>query len=125
MAGVELHNINIKFMQLWNAGYEARLTVECRAGKATINLRLTLGESPPPPPACQVRPQPRGPGPSCLRRVLRPIQLLQTPLIPHLLPLCLGRIDPTRHLGSIPHPLAIGNAGEFYRNNRKYPKKDK
>ena len=25
-------NFNIKFMQLWNAGYEARLTAECWAG---------------------------------------------------------------------------------------------
>ena len=68
MAGGELHNFNIKFMQLWNAGYEARLTAECRAGKATINLQLTLGDQPPPPPrACQVRPQPRRPGPSRFR----------------------------------------------------------
>ena len=36
-----------------------RLTAECRACKATINLQLTLGDQPPPPPrACQVRPQP-------------------------------------------------------------------
>ena len=59
MAGVELHNFNIKCMQLWNAGYDACLTAECLAGKATINLQLTLGDIPPPPPrACQVRPQP-------------------------------------------------------------------
>ena len=58
MAGVELHILNIKFMQLWNAWYEARLTAECWAGKATINLQLTLRDKPPPPPrACQVRPQ--------------------------------------------------------------------
>ena len=69
MAGDELHNFNIKFMQLWNSGYEARLTAECWPGKATINLQLTLGDKPPPPPrACQVRPQPRRPGPSRLRR---------------------------------------------------------
>ena len=43
MAGSELHNFNIKFLQLWNAGHAARLTVECCAGKATINLQLTLG----------------------------------------------------------------------------------
>ena len=69
MAEVELYNFNIKFMQLWNAGYEARLTAECWAGKATINLQLTLGEKPPPPPrACQAQPQLRRPGPSRLKR---------------------------------------------------------
>ena len=36
MTGVELHNFNIKFLQLWNAGHDAHLTVECRADKATI-----------------------------------------------------------------------------------------
>ena len=65
MARAEMHNFNFKFMQLWNAGHDARLTVECRDGKSTINLQLTLGE---PPPACHVRPQPRRPGPSRLRR---------------------------------------------------------
>ena len=63
-----MHNFNFKFMQLWNAGHDARLTVECRDGKSTINLQLTLGE---PPPACHVRPQPRRPGPSRLRRCER------------------------------------------------------
>ena len=36
-------------MQLWIAGYNYHLTVECRAGKATINLQLTLKDKPPPP----------------------------------------------------------------------------
>ena len=59
MAGVELHNFNIKFMQLWNARYDARLTAECRSSKATINLQLTLRDKPPPHRHdCQVRPQP-------------------------------------------------------------------
>ena len=31
-------NSNMKFLQLWNAGHDACLTVECRAGKASINL---------------------------------------------------------------------------------------
>ena len=69
MAGFQLHNFNIKFLQLWNAEHYTRLTVECLACKATINLQLMLGDNPPPPPpACQVRPQPRRPGPSRLRR---------------------------------------------------------
>ena len=56
-------------MQLWNAGYNARLTAECWAGKATINLQLTLRDiTPPPPRAFQVRHQPQRPGPSRLRR---------------------------------------------------------
>ena len=64
-----MHNFNLKFLQLWNAGHDAHLTVECWAGKATINLELTLGDKPlPTPPVCQVRPQPRQPGPSRLRR---------------------------------------------------------
>ena len=58
---------SFKFLQLWNAVNDARLTVECRSGKATIKLQLTLREPPPPQPACQVRPQPRRPGPSYLR----------------------------------------------------------
>ena len=45
MAGVELHNCNIKFMQHWNAGYDARLTAECWPGEATINLQLMLVKS--------------------------------------------------------------------------------
>ena len=62
-------NFNILFMQLLNAGHNTRLIVDCRAGKATINLQLTLGnQPPPPPPACQVRPQPQQPGHSCLWR---------------------------------------------------------
>ena len=68
MAGAEMHNINIKFLQLWNAGHDARLTLECRAGKVTINLKLTLADKPPPhQPACQVRPQPQRSGPSRLK----------------------------------------------------------
>ena len=47
---------NFKFLQLWNAGHDTRLIVECWAGKATINLQLMLREPPPTPPACQVRP---------------------------------------------------------------------
>ena len=38
--GMELHNFTNKFIQLWNAGLNARLTV-VRAGKATINFQLT------------------------------------------------------------------------------------
>ena len=42
MAGVQLHNFNIKYLQLWNAGHGARLTVECRAGKASKDLHALL-----------------------------------------------------------------------------------
>ena len=28
----EMHNFNLKFLQPWNAGHTARLTVECQAG---------------------------------------------------------------------------------------------
>ena len=67
MAGVELQNFKIKVLELWNAGHDALLTVECRAGKATNNLQLSLGNKPPPPPpACQVRPQLWRQGPSHL-----------------------------------------------------------
>ena len=38
MTGVELHYLNIKFVKFWNAGHDACLTVQCWAGKATINL---------------------------------------------------------------------------------------
>ena len=70
MDGAKIHNFNNTFLQLWNAGHDC-LTVECWAGKATINLQLKLGDKPPPPlPACQVQPQPRRPGPSRLNRVL-------------------------------------------------------
>ena len=67
MVGGELHNFNIKFTQLWNAGYEVRLTEECRADKAIINLQVTLSNHPQPSPTCQVQPQSRRTGPSRLQ----------------------------------------------------------
>ena len=47
--------------------YDDCLTIERWAGKATIKLQLTLGDQQQPRLSCQVGPQPRRPGPSCLR----------------------------------------------------------
>ena len=38
------------------------MTVKCRAGIATINLKLSLSSRPPPPPPCQVSYKSQRPG---------------------------------------------------------------
>ena len=44
MAGhLELHSFVGKFWKLWRTGQNARMSVECQAGKATVNLQLDLG----------------------------------------------------------------------------------
>ena len=55
-----------KFQQLWQAGKDARLSMESHAGEAWINLHVYL-PTPPQPPR-NYRQQKRQPGPSRLRR---------------------------------------------------------
>ena len=55
-----------KFQQLWQAGKDARLSMESHAGGAWINLHVYL-PTPPQPPR-NYRQQKRQPGPSRLRR---------------------------------------------------------
>ena len=44
MAGhLELYSFVGKFWNLWRTGQNARMSVECQAGKATVNLQLDLG----------------------------------------------------------------------------------
>ena len=63
----QLSNILTKFCHEWQAGADARLVLECHAGKAWINIHQPLGHLPPPPP----KHHPRLPGPSRLRRRAR------------------------------------------------------
>ena len=63
----QLSNFLMKFRHEWQAGTDARLVLECHAGKAWINIHQPLGHPPPPPP----KPHPRRPGPSRLRRRAR------------------------------------------------------
>ena len=63
----QLSNFLMKFCHEWQAGADARLVLECHAGKAWINIHQPLGHPPPPPP----KPHPRRPGPSRLCRRAR------------------------------------------------------
>ena len=70
MAGPqEMYSFVTKFLNLWQAGKQARLNLECEAGKVSVNLRLHLGHQHPPLPP-DPRP-PRRPGPSRLRHHAR------------------------------------------------------
>ena len=72
MAGPDdIFNFMAKFCNLWNAGKNARLLAECKAGEASINLHLQLGHYPVAPQAME---HPRQPGPSRLRRRARRAQ---------------------------------------------------
>ena len=55
MSTAELDTFIRKFHQLWNAGLNAHLDLDCHAGLAWVGLRLQLGH-PPGPPQHQVRP---------------------------------------------------------------------
>ena len=57
-------NIFFKFQELWRAGTNARLSIECHAGKAWINLHVQLDQPPGPQPQQHQRRQ----GPSRVRR---------------------------------------------------------
>ena len=57
-----------KFRSLWQAGNNARLSIECHAGQARVHLQLDLPPPPPPPPQQQ---RPRRSGPSRFRRRAR------------------------------------------------------
>ena len=46
MAEPELFNFVTKFYNLWHAGKSARLSMECEAGQASLNLQLRLGPHP-------------------------------------------------------------------------------
>ena len=64
MAGLkELNSFLGKFVNLWQNGMEASLRIDSKAGKATINLEVGLGQAPQPEqhPICKY-------GPSRLRR---------------------------------------------------------
>ena len=62
----QLSNFLVKFRHEWQAGKNARLQIECHAGKAWITLHQPLGYSSPP-----AQHHPRRPGPSRLRRRAR------------------------------------------------------
>ena len=65
MAGPqEMFNFVTKFQNLWHAGKQARLYIECEAGDASINLQLYLGHHQHPPQPHQ----PQRQSPSRLRR---------------------------------------------------------
>ena len=57
MSTTELHTFVQKFHQLWNAGLNAHLDIDCHAGVAWVGLRLQLGP-PPGPSHHQVYPSP-------------------------------------------------------------------
>jgi hypothetical protein len=64
MAGLkELNSFLGKFVNLWQSGMEATLRIDSKAGQATINLEVGLGQAPQPEqhPICKY-------GPSRLRR---------------------------------------------------------
>ena len=44
----ELHTFFQKFNQLWNAGLNAHLDLDCHAGQAWVGLRVQLGQEPGP-----------------------------------------------------------------------------
>ena len=44
----ELNTFIQKFNQLWNAGLNAHLDLDCHAGQAWVGLRLQLGQAPGP-----------------------------------------------------------------------------
>ena len=68
MAGPqEMFNFVTKFQNLWHAGKQARLYIECEAGDASINLQLYLGHHQHPPQPQQPH-QPLRQSPSRLRR---------------------------------------------------------
>ena len=46
----EATNIFFKFQELWRAVTNARLSIECHAGKAWINLNVQLDQPPGPQP---------------------------------------------------------------------------
>ena len=65
----QLSNFLRKFQEVWQAGKDARLFLECHAGQAVLNLHVRL-EHPLPPPQ-QHHHHHRRPGPSRLRRRAR------------------------------------------------------
>ena len=66
MAGLqEFHSFVGKFVNLWQSGREATLQVNSLAGKATVSLKVELGQALPLQPYHQHQ---REPGPSRLRR---------------------------------------------------------
>ena len=70
-ASTELSSFVTKFYNLWSYGKCARLSVECEAGQAYMNLQLRL---PGPHPDQQHGHAPQRPGPPRLRRRERPDQ---------------------------------------------------
>ena len=62
----EASELFVKFQELWRAGKNARLNMECYAGQAWLSLHIHLPQQPPPQPHLQ-----RRQGPSRLRRRAR------------------------------------------------------
>ena len=56
MVTTELDTFVQKFHQLWNAGLNAHLDLDCRNGTAYVGLWLELGHTPPGPLHHQVEP---------------------------------------------------------------------
>ena len=64
-----LSNFIDKFQNVWRAGKDARLVIECQAGQAWISIHQHIGLPPPPP-----KQHHRRPGPARLRRSARRAQ---------------------------------------------------
>lgn len=60
-----------KFTNLWHAGKNAQLSMECKNGDTYVNLRLHLDSQPPAPQHPYYPPPRRQPGPSRVRRRVR------------------------------------------------------
>ena len=72
MAGAEIQNFNFKFVQLWNAGHDARLTLEFRV---RLLVKCNLNHDDLALPALDA-----------VNDLLRPVQLtLLKPMLPKLL----------------------------------------
>ena len=71
MFHTQLNSFVVKFHQLWQAGYNAHLNVDCHAGYAWCGLRVDLGAAPAAPrhQHQQVRPGSRRHAPSYRRRL--------------------------------------------------------
>ena len=73
-SAAELNSFVTKFADLWQSGRSARLSLECVAGEATINLQLRLGILPLQPQQEPHHRAERRAGPSRLRRRARRAQ---------------------------------------------------
>ena len=65
MTDAAMKELFSKFLHFWRSGNDAHLSIECHAGQACLNLRVSLPHQP------RQHPQQRKPGPSRLRRRAR------------------------------------------------------